>query len=250
MSNPGVIYLSEFITNKKESFRVEDNIGESIHLHYANLRFDISIKELLMLSGLMKDIVEELIDVEAFDIDNFDPVFLKQVGVSLLKLKKVDFENIELRKLQVSRKNILKLPVISDLHHSMMFRALNGDKIEYLNYKQENSLFESNKDRLMSVKDYLGKVEYPFNNEYIVLFNNQNIIRDGQHRASVLLFKGIKEVKIIRLIFKDEKNNVSSTPYINYLFCWNIYRIKNVLRFFYRYYKKIKKRIIYKIKGF
>jgi|SRR5690554_1522585 len=248
MSNPAVIYLSEFWTSKGECFRVEDNIGESIHLHYANLRFDITIEELFSLSNLMKDVVEQLIEVDSFNIDNFDPVFLKNVGGDLLDIKKVELHNIKLEELKVQRKNTLKLPVISSLRHSMMLRALNGDKEEYINYEQENPIFVSNKERLESINEYMSNVEYPFNNEYIVLFNEQNIIRDGQHRASVLMNNGVEEVKVLRVTFKDDKVNVSSTPYIDYLFRWDIPRIKNVLRYFWRLYNKFKTRLNKKIK--
>ena len=34
MSNPGVLYLATKKLKNGESYRVEDNIGEAIHLHY------------------------------------------------------------------------------------------------------------------------------------------------------------------------------------------------------------------------
>ena len=47
MSNPGVIVLHSANcrgTNFKR-FQVEDNIGESIHIHVDNMRFDFTIEE-------------------------------------------------------------------------------------------------------------------------------------------------------------------------------------------------------------
>ncbi|MDA9017975.1 hypothetical protein N9H40_00490, partial [bacterium] len=56
----------------------------------------------------------------------------------------------------------------------------------------------------------------PFNDEYIVLFNNQNYIRDGQHRASTILsVKGKIEIPIIRLKFKNNKYNLKKNRWIN-----------------------------------
>ena len=48
MSNPGVIELFNFAYRYRSgnhSFRIEDNIGEAIHLHLDNIRLDLSVKE-------------------------------------------------------------------------------------------------------------------------------------------------------------------------------------------------------------
>ena len=64
MSNPGVIFLN---TSKVYVDRIicgdrlwiEDNIGEAIHIHYRNMRFDFTIEEFLQLAnafyGSLKD---------------------------------------------------------------------------------------------------------------------------------------------------------------------------------------------------
>jgi hypothetical protein len=44
MSNPGVLMLSETLINGK-SFRIEDNIGEAIHIHFGDIRLDMTIRE-------------------------------------------------------------------------------------------------------------------------------------------------------------------------------------------------------------
>ena len=36
MSNPGVIQLASIALSDRRQFRVEDNIGEAIHLHYGD----------------------------------------------------------------------------------------------------------------------------------------------------------------------------------------------------------------------
>ena len=54
---------------------------------------------------------------------------------------------------------------------------------------------------------------YPFNDEYLILFNDQNVIRDGQHRAAAILFtKGDMEIPLIRLHFHNKK--YSSKKYL------------------------------------
>ena len=187
MSNPAVIFLAQCQTSQGESFRVEDNIGESIHIHYGNIRFDITIDELLDLASFLRNCINEIVDVDGFDINYFDPIFLKNIGSQLLDVEKIIIEEIRLTDLRIITKSRVKLPLISGLTKSMMFRALNGDKGDYYKYQQENMIFDTNQVRLDGIEEHMTCNEYPFNNEYIILFNNQNIIRDGQHRASVLL---------------------------------------------------------------
>ena len=247
MSNPAVIILSECTTIRNESFRVEDNIGEAIHIHYQNLRFDLTVNELLKLSAFLRKAINDIVSNNAFKVENFDPVFLKHVATHLTEIEKIEIENIDLKKLEVNTKNLIRLPIISKLPNSIVYKAIKGDSKEYLNYSQENDIFTTNEERLLGVKNYLDNHEYPYNNEYIVLFNNQNIVRDGQHRASVLLSKNVDKVDVVRIHFKNNKLNLSTKPYLNYVFVWNKERIVNNLRKYYRLYKNFKTRITNRI---
>lgn len=248
MSNPGVIILSECKTKRNESFRVEDNIGESIHIHYGNLRFDLTINELLKLSGFLRKVINDIVDNEGFQIENFDPVFLKHVASYLTDIKKIEIEKIDLKQLEVNAKNLIGLPIVSKLPNSIVYKAIKGDNKEYLNYSQENDIFITNEERLLGIKNYLDTHEYPFNNEYIVLFNDQNIIRDGQHRASVLLNKNVSKVDVVRIYFRNNKLKLSAKPYLNYIFVWNKERVFQMLRKLYRFLKNYKIRVASRMK--
>ena len=74
MSNPGVYYLSSSKALKLNSFRVEDNIGECIHIHYGNLRLDFTIREFLQLSIIMEKAVYEL-SQGLLNFDDIDVLF-------------------------------------------------------------------------------------------------------------------------------------------------------------------------------
>lgn len=41
-------------------FVIEDNVGESIHIHYRNMRLELTIKEFMELSKGLKDSLETL----------------------------------------------------------------------------------------------------------------------------------------------------------------------------------------------
>ena len=73
MSNPGVITLAN-ASSKKGRFRrfvVEDNIGESIHLHIDNMRVDFTIEEFLEFSEITKKSLTELNFLGGQSLDSF-----------------------------------------------------------------------------------------------------------------------------------------------------------------------------------
>ena len=80
MSNPGVIVLSKKKLDKKKSFIVEDNIGEAIHLHYDDIRIDMTVKNYIELCDNVKESIQQLIEIENFSVDYFDPVFLDMIA--------------------------------------------------------------------------------------------------------------------------------------------------------------------------
>lgn len=240
MSNPGVIYLSWRKTKHRGSFRVEDNIGEAIHVHYENLRIDLSTAEFLKISEVIEESLEKLIDVPGFRIKNYDPAFLSSIGAYLYNLQEVRFEKISLSELQIVRKGIFGLPVVSKLYSSRVVSALMGDSKENNSYAQNNFYGQTNRERITSVKEKILESGYPHNDEYIVVFNNQNLIRDGQHRASILLNEGkIDIVPIIRLIFTNNKHNASLHPWFKGI----LSEIKNVMKGIYRILRKIVRKL-------
>ena len=62
MSNPGVINLFSFFKRSGiiKRFQIEDNIGESIHIHVNNFRIDLTIKEFYRLVDSLRENCKEL----------------------------------------------------------------------------------------------------------------------------------------------------------------------------------------------
>ena len=63
--NPFLIKLSESELKKfpelsSEKFVVEDNIGEDIHIHYRNMRIEMSINEFREFANQVRNAKEEL----------------------------------------------------------------------------------------------------------------------------------------------------------------------------------------------
>lgn len=251
MSNPAVLYLNAKKLSNGVQFRVEDNIGEAIHLHYGDeWRIDLHVEDFLSLNNIADDCLKQLLGNKGFDPVFFDPFFLDMISNDLISLNTIQFEEIKLSELLVETRGLFGLPIIRGLNKSRVYKALNGSTHELELYKQENYREQTNIDRVNSMKEYLSSHDYPFNNNYIVLFNNQNIIRDGQHRAACLLYlKGDMEIPIIRMLFKDNYNNVSLHPWVNVLFKWDLRRIYNCLKKGYRFFKRMIRKQFKRIKN-
>lgn len=209
MSNPAVIQLASTYIGNTE-VRIEDNWAEAIHLHIGMLRIDLTVDEFLEIADKMTCAANELIEAESFDVRDFDPVFLSFYNSIFLDLEKVTIESVKLGDIIILKNN--KLPYYTHLNKGRDFKALNGEFDELNAYKsQVNNIGESNLDRLNRMLNSIKENGYPYRNEYIILRNNQNVILDGQHRASCLLYLygPDHEVPVMRFHFKNQKYNVT-----------------------------------------
>jgi len=218
MSNPAVILLSKNHKGKNK-FHIEDNIGESIHLHYDDFRIDLTTKEFLNFDAIIKKSLEELIDIKNFELKYFDLSFIKSISEFLPDLEKVSFENVDISKLIIQRRGFLGLPVLSSINQSRVLQALKGDEVENRSYDQINRFNKTNEQRVNDVYQLITDKGYPYDNQYIVLFNHQYVIRDGQHRASSLIHSGVTgNIPVIKMYFKNDEHNIAKRPWLILLY--------------------------------
>ena len=100
MSNPGVINLfSKYKwTGVIKRFQVEDNIGESIHIHINNFRIDLTIKEFYKLVDSMKESCKKLNKpLELLKNYDIDPLFFTLLAPYLKDLKSLSIKKIKLK---------------------------------------------------------------------------------------------------------------------------------------------------------
>lgn len=247
MSNPGVYTLSRH-TMKGNDFRVEDNIGEAIHLHYEEFRIDLSVRDFYDISDSFAEAANNLINIDGFRIEMLNPVFFSQIADKLADLKGVEIIEVKLKELKVGT-FLCGIPVIRSIKNSRVVKALKGKTKELERYEQENIISQTNMDRLNSNFSSVKEKGYPYNGEYIVIYNGQKFIHDGQHRAGSLYFIDPEQsIKVLNLDFGG-KHNVKWSNWIYF----NIKKIKrNIKPFLKKVFYKIKdiiKRIKYKIKG-
>ena len=230
MSNPGVCTLVEFQLNNQR-FCIEDNIGEAIHIHYGHFRIDLTVKEFLALAEDMMQTLKEMIVIDGLNLDEVDPLFLFEISRYLPELQCVKKEKVKLAELQVDTLLMGTLPMIRNIKHSRIIAALKQNTRENDMHSQENLLFQDNSQRLESIKRIIESKGYPYDGRYIILFNNQRVIRDGQHRAGCLYFDcPDRQIDVQRFIFKDEMYNVAMYPYLQTLFVWSPRRLRKVMR--------------------
>lgn len=209
MSNPAVIQLASTYIGKTE-IRIEDNWAESIHFHFGMLRIDLTIEEFLNIADKMADAANEIIGAKNFNIREFDPIFLNYYGAILADLESVTIDEAKLGELIILKNN--KLPVYRHLDQSRDYKALSGNIDDLNNYTaQVNLVGQSNLERLNEILDSIKQHGYPYNNEYIVLRNEQNVLLDGQHRASCLLYLYGPQytIPVMRFHFVDNKHDVT-----------------------------------------
>ncbi len=217
MSNPAVITLANASNRfgKFKRFVVEDNIGESIHLHIDNMRIDFTIKEFLEFSQTIRSSLKGLDLLKGYSINSFDEHFLSECSKFIPKLKAIKIEEIKLSKLKcikrVYYKYGLSFTKLVPITKAPSYQYLQGNKAEFLDYTQFNYFNINNEQRLLSILASVKRNDYPFKDQYLVLCNGQNVIRDGQHRAAVLAYLHGEncKVKIMRFYFDTSRHRVN-----------------------------------------
>ena len=219
MSNPAVTKLvRDEIGNLK--FWMDDNIGESIHIHLADFRLDLTVEELERLSGELKDTMNRLVDVEGFDCNKIDPVFLSLLLAKRMShLKSVSIDHVMLGDLIVNHRNGLGFLEYEKLEKSRAVRALQGNSKKNDGYRRSHHIGQTSQQRLDAMKQSVSENGYPYEGQYIVLYENQMLIRDGQHRASCLyVAKGNIEIPVLRLYFDNPGIAAYKTSFLMQLF--------------------------------
>lgn len=229
MSNPAVIVLA---TNDDTGgrFVIEDNIGESIHLHYDCFRLDLTVKEFLELEPIIESCLEGVINVPGFKVCNFDPLFLDSISKFLPDLEKVALEDVDISTLVIQRNGIFGLPFLTSVYNSRVIRALNGRVGENNAYFQINRFGVTNQQRAEGINQIIKEKGYPYDGKYIVLFNKQSIIRDGQHRASALIYNGFSgTIPVIRLYFKNDRHSSEKYPWVRFIIMAILSKLRRIV---------------------
>ncbi len=197
MSNPGVLTLTQKTISANKKFRVEDNLGESIHFHYNDIRIDLTIKELLYLSEICDEVIYELVMAKGFSLDEYDGEFLNKYSQCFIDLESVEEDKVLAGDLYYRTKNFLHLPVRRKM-----------------TTKRAEKLVKS-KGGAGASKDYK-----------VVLFNDNPTIMYGEKFvAEQLLRDSDQPVQVLRMHYENQKYSEHQMPWIPFLFKWDKKRL-------------------------
>lgn len=208
MSNPGVITLETFALSSAMPVKIEDNLGESVHIHIGPLRLDMTLKELSELSDDAEVLLDAYLGQFGLTAGNFDREFLGQIGHMLIDLESAGFEEVAVADLMVTvRRGRLGIRKATPIAGSDVIRAMNSD---FESYKQTFGLDQAPaKGRVEHAQSLAVSGEYGANGQRIVVFNDQMFIRDGQHRAAAIFSNDpTAKVEVLRIKFRDGRHSV------------------------------------------
>ena len=203
MSNPSVITLVNVrLPDSSKSLRIEDNLGESIHIHFGDLRLDLSVSEFKQLSNqLCLDRILCNDENLSKSIHLLCPSFRFQVRNHLLRIKLFSPKLVSLRRLHILRRiNILNLGVLTvrlPLQYSKIYQKAQKPDTDLSNYPQENLYNQSSDQRIDRVRAYIQDLEGSQCSPIVI--DQNNTILDGQHRAAVLLSTTNQNHKVLAI---------------------------------------------------
>jgi hypothetical protein len=199
MSNPGVILLAEKRLSDDMVFRVEDNLGEAIHLHYSKIRVDLSIKQFLYIADAVAESINILLNKTGFHLEDYDINFLNEFSWCFSNLLKVEKLAVCVDSLRLRSRNYFGLPVTKSIKQYNNANLIDGN-----------------------FQDSTGSV---------VLFNDSPVIMSGEYTALKAYLGGEEEnLTIIRFVFANNFYSVQKNPWKKYLFQWNKKRIYRLLK--------------------
>lgn len=185
MSNPAVIELSNTRLSNNSFVRIEDNIGESIHIHIQNYRFDFSINDFFNFSNLVDEALNDLLRETGFLSSEFDPLFLEDISNELCHLEEVTLDYALMSSLLVSKPKWWGVTLVPVSHSTYLSQEYIESSASEPGFGVLPSLFNP-ANRLTAIRESLSDYGYPYRDQHLVLFNNESVIRDGQHRAVCL----------------------------------------------------------------
>lgn len=193
MSNPGVIRLAEKKISE-QNFRIEDNLGENIHIHYGNIRLDLSVEELQGLGNVMKKAIGELVAIEDVSIENLEPGFFTILAPYLKDLDNIEHTEMDVRDLWcVSEETGYRKKSLEEV-------SINGDIVGGTQY--EVSLF--NKDNVI-VAGLGSAVEYIRKSNVSKIPVTRYNFKNGKHSVQLdKLYQSLEMIDKCEKIIKEE----------------------------------------------
>lgn len=190
----------DFKIEQMDEFLVE-KINASIFLIIRETKIELTLNDLDKLADEIYGYFETKYPIN-YNYRDFDPIFVSLFLYEYIgKIKEIKFDNVYIDDFKLLRKN--SDPVSLDFSESYKALISNDNRQIYTPFKS-NHIIDNDYDRLNVSLNGIKKYKYPAFNKYIILYNDEPFIRDGQHRASVIkyLYGNIK-VDVLRLYIDE-----------------------------------------------
>ena len=238
MSNFGVTYLLK-INKGRKRLSIEDNIGEELHIHFGELRLCLNSEEFASLADRALLLISEASNVSMDILKRIEPRFLFDL------CRKGELPSLVLGKTETVPLKSLSCPVCDGfglwkykgIKHSEFLKVLKNKKRKtHFDSGQVNYLGDDNVKRCFeALKDCQNNPKIC--DTYPLYVTDQNIIRDGQHRAVALyyLFGGNYRVKVQRISTNGNyhvKNGIGFLQWIKtYLIGFVVKALRTIVHF-------------------
>lgn len=160
----------------------------------------ISLSLLRFLQKQIYSFLNSEYGLNKLDFKTLDSRYLQDVlGVDIPFITNISYEKCRLKSLRCF---LEEDSAGKQIENSRYYLQLKTGNFQSLPHHHNNFIGESNKTRLMTIMDSIKKHGYGYNHRYLVVYNNEQIIRDGEHRAAILAWLyDNPEITILRIKF-------------------------------------------------
>ena len=246
MSNPGVVVHEAFSIGPSLPVRIEDNLAEDVHIHIGPFRFDLTLEQLGELGEASTSLLDFYLKPFGLSVSNFDKEFLAQIAYMLVDLESADLERVAVQDLRVTIKKRFGFRKVVKLAESPVISAAHEN---FSNYERTFGSDQDNaRKRIKRVQGIVATGEYGANGERVILFNDQMLVRDGQHRAAAIyLANPSAKIEVIRFRFRGNRHCIRRPLIIHSLQSFTLLKAKYIVLKMIRYISHLRRRIVSKV---
>ena len=185
--------------NKNIDCDIEFN-GLDINIRYNNLRFSFDHNSLILSKDNIVSFLNETYGKGDIDFNSIGFKFFEQVlGIDTPYIMDSKIERVYLNNLKCFKINN---PNGTDLKNGRYYKQIQNNTFINNPSNINNYFSQTNEQRLKDICLKMKNEGYLNKKGSIVLYNNSYVIRDGEHRASALLYlKGDIEIEVLRIWF-------------------------------------------------
>lgn len=199
MSNPAVFELAT-TEIAGQTVCIEDNIGESIHLHIGLVRLDLSVEEFQTAAVALKKVLNDLTP-NFFDAEQKDAYFIERIAVNLADILSVEQVVLPLAELKICFEGDTGEIFSARITDSPVFKYYSGEKINLELFENRGDIFQLNGERADKV---LSAVKSKPLDNFEVCADADNRILDGYltAAAAAYLYGENQKIRVNRFRFK------------------------------------------------